>query len=129
MPARLLDQADTHCFKPPSAARAVYHGRSEVRAALCVASGGFSDKSITLEEKATKAMGECTAASGMMLDGLSGVAGQLVKAMNQLLKEHDYLPAKKQLYVEYGCRGDWPEKPKEWNSVLGNLQQKPVLEG
>jgi hypothetical protein len=56
-------------------------------------------------------------------------AGQLIKAMNQLLKEHDYLPAKKRLYVEYGCRGDWPElKPKEWNPVLENLQRKPVPE-
>jgi hypothetical protein len=35
----------------------VYHGRSEVRAALSVATGGFSDKSMTLEEKADKATG------------------------------------------------------------------------
>eukprot|EP00882_Tetradesmus_deserticola_P025818 GHRQ01028389.1.p3 GENE.GHRQ01028389.1~~GHRQ01028389.1.p3 ORF type:complete len:108 (+),score=27.21 GHRQ01028389.1:39-362(+) len=56
-------------------------------------------------------------------------AGQLIKALNQLLKEHDYLPAKKRLYVEYGCRGDWPElKPKEWNPVLDSLQRKPVPE-
>jgi hypothetical protein len=49
--------------------------------------------------------------------------------MNQLLKEHDYLPAKKRLYVEYGCRGDWPElKPKEWNPVTEALQRKPVPE-
>ncbi|KAF6260351.1 hypothetical protein COO60DRAFT_1700353 [Scenedesmus sp. NREL 46B-D3] len=106
-----MDEVDKRRPKPPSAARAVYHGRSEVRAALSVASGGFSDKSMTLEEKATKA------------------TGQLIKALNQLLKEHEYLPAKKRLYVEYGCRGDWPElKPKEWNPVLENLQRKPVSE-
>jgi hypothetical protein len=53
------DEVDKRNPKPPSAARAVYHGRSEVRAALTVATGGFADKSMTLEEKATKATGAC----------------------------------------------------------------------
>jgi hypothetical protein len=55
--AAAADEVDKRNPKPPSAARAVYHGRSEVRAALTVATGGFGDKSMTLEEKATKATG------------------------------------------------------------------------
>jgi hypothetical protein len=57
--AAAADEVDKRNPKPPSAARAVYHGRSEVRAALTVATGGFGDKSMTLEEKATKATGAC----------------------------------------------------------------------
>ncbi|WIA09584.1 hypothetical protein OEZ85_008976 [Tetradesmus obliquus] len=106
-----LDEVDKRKPKPPSAAREVYLGRSEVRASLSVAGGGFGEKPLTLEEKATKA------------------TGYIIKAMHQLLKEHDYLPQKKRLYVEYGCRGDWPElKPKEWNPVLESLERKPVPE-
>jgi hypothetical protein len=34
-------------------------GRSEVRVALSVASGGFGEEPLTLEEKAAKATGAC----------------------------------------------------------------------
>jgi hypothetical protein len=75
---------------------------------VCFA-GGFAEKGLSLEEKAQKA------------------TGQLIKAMNQLLKDHSYLPAKKRLYVEYGCRGDWPElQPQEWNPVLEGLDRSSV---
>jgi hypothetical protein len=46
--------------KAPNATREVYHGRSEVRVALSVASGGFGEKPLTLEEKAAKATGGCS---------------------------------------------------------------------
>jgi hypothetical protein len=78
-----------------------------VRAKLQV-SGGFT-KAVPVADKAKQA------------------AGQLVRSITQLIKLHDYLPAKKRLYVEYGCRGDWPElKPKEWTPVLELLDRRPV---
>jgi hypothetical protein len=51
------DEVDKRKPKPPSAAREVYYGRSEVRTALTVASGGFGEKAMTPEEKAQKATG------------------------------------------------------------------------
>ncbi|WIA29660.1 hypothetical protein OEZ86_012144 [Tetradesmus obliquus] len=140
-----LDEVDKRKPKPPSAAREVYLGRSEVRASLSVAGGGFGEKPLTLEEKATKATVGWWVISGRASLSVAGggfgekpltleekatkATGYIIKAMHQLLKEHDYLPQKKRLYVEYGCRGDWPElKPKEWNPVLESLERKPVPE-
>lgn len=36
------------------------------------------------------------------------VSSQLIKAMLQLLKDNKDLLARKRLYTEFGCRGDWP---------------------
>lgn len=105
------DEQDKRNPKPSTATRQLYHDVSEVRATLQKSTGGFGDKELSFEEKVQKA------------------TSQLIKALNQLLKEHEYLPAKKRLYVEFGCRGDWPElKPEDWNPVLEGLERKPVSE-
>jgi len=41
--------------------------------------------------------------------GCVQVSGKLIKAMLQLLKDNKDLLARKRLYIEFGCRGDWPE--------------------
>lgn len=106
-----LDEQDKRNPKPQSPARQLYHDVSEVRAVLQKSGGGFGSNELSFDEKVTKA------------------TSQLIKAMNQLLKEHDYLPAKKRLYVEMGCRGDWPQlKPEDWNPVVEGLDRKPVPE-
>lgn len=80
------DEVDKRHAKPATAARAVYQEQSEVRAQLQCAKGGFGARELSADDKAQKA------------------ASEVIKAMNKLLKEHDYLPQKKRLYVEYGCR-------------------------
>lgn len=101
------DEEDPRKPKPDSPTRQLQQQEAEVRAKLQV-SGGFT-KPVPVADKAKQA------------------AGQLVRSITQLIKLHDYLPAKKRLYVEYGCRGDWPElQPKEWNPVLDLLDRRPV---
>lgn len=103
------DEQDKRSLKPSTPARQLYHEVSEVRAVLQKHTGGFGVQHLSFDEKVQKA------------------TTQLIKAMNQLLKEHQYLPAKKRLYIEFGCRGDWPElKPQDWNPVLEGLDRKPI---
>lgn len=102
-----VDEVDKRKPKPDTPQRAAYD-LAEVKAKLEVA-GGFGSKKLKTEEKAEKAL------------------GQLLRALGQLLKEHPYLPAEKRLYIEYGCRGDWPElQPKEWSPVLSALGRRPA---
>lgn len=51
------------------------------------------------------------------------MSGKLIKAMLQLLKDNKDLLARKRLYIEFGCRGDWPEvsHAHEWWQVNGRL--------
>lgn len=96
------DEEDRRSPKARSAARDAY-GHAEVRAKV-QAPTGFSTKGVSTEEKAAKAV------------------PQLITALGTLLKQHPYLPEKKRLYVQYGCRGDWPVlQPPEWDPLLSEV--------
>jgi hypothetical protein len=110
LPAAPVAADETNRRKPkvPTPTRLLHYNQSEVRAKLDIPTG-FSSKPLTTEDKAKQA------------------TSQIIKAINQLLKEHSYLAAKKRLYIEYGCRGDWPQlMPQEWNPVLELMDRKPV---
>lgn len=103
---RAHNHADEHDKRTPkrdSPARRLWASNAEVRAALTGgAGGGFGGaKPLSTEEKAARA------------------AGQLVKALQQLLKEQEDILARKAAYVARGCRGDWPAlQPEGWNPLL-----------
>jgi hypothetical protein len=52
---------------------------------------------------------ECCSSCAAALCRCHQAASQLIKGMLQLLKENKDLLVRKRLYIELGCRGDWPE--------------------
>lgn len=56
-------------------------------------------------------------------------ASQLIKGMLQLLKENKDLLVRKRLYIEMGCRGDWPQvsAPRPQGLSLCQLHVRSVV--
>jgi hypothetical protein len=109
-PAR-ADEHDRRSPKPDAPERALWRRSAELPTRVEVPSG-FGVKRRSLEDKARE------------------VVGPLVRGMTQLVKDDPALPARKLMYLEMGCRGDWPQlMPPEWNPATGRPGATEALKG